>query len=288
MNFIRKIDNNFPILILITVLFFSLGASLAYYLGSEIHSIEIIIGILWALSLLIAAKTFAFIRSINTINSLDSINIYEEDHHKYQIFLLVMIFAGLVFLTALILSKMQQFFLWGLFLLSYAVLFLLPVLFKKNTAIYPVLISIFQGSLVPAISYNLFSSGIHRSLTLMVFPLTLISIAVNIALEFSTFARDEMVDRKTIIRSIGWKRGILLHHFLLLISILFLLLFVGKGLPSKFDLPIILTSPLVLFDIIWLQRIKAGYRPVWPFFNALSLSIICIIVYLFTFTLWIN
>ena len=288
MKFLKIIDRNIHLTILLTLLFFSLGGSLAHYFGEEVRLVEFIAGLFWGVSTLITANGLIIVKNNEFEFFKDKANNKLEEKDRFRFLILVLFFVGLVFLTIMVIGKTQKLFLWMLILLSYALLIIIPTLLNNGKLIMPTLIVIFQGSLVPAIAYNLFASGFHRSLTLMVFPLTMILLAVNISLEFSSYARDEIINRKTIIRMIGWKRGIFLHHFLLILSITLLIMNIGQGLPSKLFIPTLLTCPLIILDIYWLQRIKAGFRPIWPFFNALSISIVCVIVYLFAYTLWIN
>jgi len=288
MKFIKIIDRNIHLTILLTLLFFSLGGSLAHYFGEEVRLVEFIAGLFWGVSTLITANGLIIVKNNEFEFFKDKANNKLEEKDRFRFLILVLFFVGLVFLTIMVIGKTQKLFLWMLILLSYALLIIIPTLLNNGKLIMPTLIVIFQGSLVPAIAYNLFASGFHRSLTLMVFPLTMILLAVNISLEFSSYARDEIINRKTIIRMIGWQRGIFLHHFLLILSITLLIMNIGQGLPSKLFIPTLLTCPLIILDIYWLQRIKAGFRPIWPFFNALSISIVCVIVYLFAYTLWIN
>jgi len=288
MKFLKIIDRNIHLTILLTLLFFSLGGSLAHYFGEEVRLVEFIAGLFWGVSTLITANGLIIVKNNEFEFFKDKANNKLEEKDRFRFLILVLFFVGLVFLTIMVIGKTQKLFLWMLILLSYALLIIIPTLLNNGKLIMPTLIVIFQGSLVPAIAYNLFASGFHRSLTLMVFPLTMILLAVNISLEFSSYARDEIINRKTIIRMIGWQRGIFLHHFLLILSITLLIMNIGQGLPSKLFIPTLLTCPLIILDIYWLQRIKAGFRPIWPFFNALSISIVCVIVYLFAYTLWIN
>src|SRR3990172_2732476 len=288
MKFLKIIDRNIHLTILLTLLFFSLGGSLAHYFGEEVRLVEFIAGLFWGVSTLITANGLIIVKNNEFEFFKDKAENKLEEKDRFRFLILVLFFVGLVFLTIMVIGKTQKLFLWMLILLSYALLIIIPTLLNNGKLIMPTLIVIFQGSLVPAIAYNLFASGFHRSLTLMVFPLTMILLAVNISLEFSSYARDEIINRKTIIRMIGWQRGIFLHHFLLILSITLLIMNIGQGLPSKLFIPTLLTCPLIILDIYWLQRIKAGFRPIWPFFNALSISIVCVIVYLFAYTLWIN
>jgi 1,4-dihydroxy-2-naphthoate octaprenyltransferase len=288
MKQIKRIDRNYLLTILITILFFSLGASLVKYLGKEVHLVDFISGLLWSIFIQFSANGLNNINNNKTDFSGDDIKQRHRSEITFRFLILILFFGGLVFLTIFVAGKTPNIYLWTLILISYILLFLIPSLLNRDNLAMALSTLFFQSSLIPAIAYNIFSSGFHHSLVAMVFPLTMILLAVSISREFSTYANDEILDKKTIIRSIGWRKGIVLHHFLLILSLALLIMKIGNGLPSKLFVPILLACPLIIFDIFWLQRIKSGFKPIWPFFNALSYSMICVIVYLFAYTLWIN
>ena len=287
-KYFQAIDKNILFTAIVSILFFSLGTSLSHYLGTEVNFLDLVIGFFWVISIQLAAKGYLLLITPEGEQAREDIFNNQDDIYRFRLLMLFIFFAGIILLSVLLIGRIQIISLWVLIFLSYVGLFLIPSIKRGINAFMPIIFSIFQASIIPAFAFNLFTLGFHKSLVLMAFPLTLLLVAIIITNQFSTYARDETLNRKTILRTIGWRRGILLNHAFLITSVIFLLLNVGKGLPSNLLLPIALSIPLIILDISWLQRIRAGYNPIWPLFNALTNSIVFILVYLLTYTFWIN
>ncbi|MFC2063666.1 hypothetical protein ACFLXB_01030 [Chloroflexota bacterium] len=287
-KFLKIVDRNLVFTLLISTLFYSLGISLAHYLGIELNNLYLAIGFLWVISIQLTSKGYLLLINPEIDLTRDDFPSGQEGINKFRLFILFLFFAGVIFLAILLQGRTQGIKFWVLILLAYFGLFLFPSIMKGKYAYMPIVFAIFQASIIPGLAFILANSELPRSLLLMVFPLTLLLVAYNIAKNISTYARDVTINRKTILRAIGWRKGIYIHHTLLILSLIFLLLNIGKGLPSNFLLPVGLSVPLMLLAIFWLQRIKAGFNPIWPVFNIINASAICIPVYLFSYSLWIN
>jgi 1,4-dihydroxy-2-naphthoate octaprenyltransferase len=123
-------------------------------------------------------------------------------------------------------------------------------------------------------------------LFLIVFPMTLLALAFYIALNFSTFAYDQNIGRKSFVQIYTWQRAAPVHHVLLISAYLFFIFGFGMGIPISILWIILLTLPLAGFQIFWLNRITQGGRPLWSFFNVLSASVYGLSAYLVALTLW--
>jgi 1,4-dihydroxy-2-naphthoate octaprenyltransferase len=148
------------------------------------------------------------------------------------------------------------------------------------------MLSIFQGCLIPAIGFFILRENFHRMLFLIAFPMTLHALALYLAWNFSTFAHDVTVGRMSLIRLISWQSAMPIHHILLLGAYLFFLLGYGRGLPIELIRIILLSIPLGGVLIFWMQKIKRGSRPIWPFYNVLTASVYGLSAYFMTLTLW--
>jgi hypothetical protein len=52
--------------------------------------------------------------------------------------------------------------------------------------------------------------------------------------------------------------------------------------------PVFLALPFAAIQMIWLQRIASGGRPLWQFLTALASATFGLTVYLLTLTFWIR
>jgi len=149
-------------------------------------------------------------------------------------------------------------------------------------------LAIYQGCLIPAFGFYILASNYHRLLFLIVFPMTFLALAFYIALNFSTFAKDQKIGRKSFVQLLTWQCASPIHHVMIISGYLFFLFGYGLGIPVSIFRVVLLTIPLAGFQIFWLQRIVQGGKPMWDFFNVLSASVYGLSAYLIAFTLWIH
>jgi 1,4-dihydroxy-2-naphthoate polyprenyltransferase len=146
--------------------------------------------------------------------------------------------------------------------------------------------SILVANLVPAFALLLQTGDLHRLLAMSTFPLTILHLAMLLALELPDFATDIKYEKNTLLVRIGWEIGMRMHNFLILGAYLVLGLAVLLGLPPAIALPAFLSLPLGILQIFQMNRIAAGARPNWTTLTLAAVTLFSATAYLLAFSFW--
>jgi len=273
-------------LLLIAGLTWLLGAGVARYLGNQLDAGVFLLGLIWSLLLLMAAFWLQeFFRP-------------DEDplggDPPTRRVLLLAFSTALAVLAAL--GVLMMSFGWlspqagvvmGLALLC-GLGYGLPPLRLSARGFGELTVAILLADLFPMFSFLLQADEVHRLLLAVILPLTLIGLAALVALAFSEYAGDLAAGRQGLLIRIGWRRALPLHHILALSA--FILLAAGPVMGFSLALfwPAMLTLPLAVIEIVWLNRISLGAPPVWNFLNTLAMSFFGMSAYLLALTFWLR
>jgi 1,4-dihydroxy-2-naphthoate octaprenyltransferase len=146
--------------------------------------------------------------------------------------------------------------------------------------------SIVVASLVPAFAFILQSGELHRLVAMSTFPLIALHLAMMLAFELPDYGNDLKFEKLTLMVRIGWERGITFHNILILASYLLVGLAMLFGFPLPVALPALLSLPLGLFQIWYVNRIAAGAKPNWNLLGVLAVLVFGVTAYLLTFSFW--
>jgi len=143
-------------------------------------------------------------------------------------------------------------------------------------------------NLIPALAFLLQVGGFHRLLVMLTFPLTLIYLAMALALALKTYTAQMRQNRRTLLMRLGWQRAMFLHNVLIFTAYLLLVLAAVFGLPWFLTWPGLLTLPLGIFQVWRMTRIASGYPPRWRLLTLTAVSLFGLTAYLITLALWTN
>jgi 1,4-dihydroxy-2-naphthoate octaprenyltransferase len=146
--------------------------------------------------------------------------------------------------------------------------------------------SILVANLVPAFAMLVQTGDLHRLLAMSTFPLTLLHLAMLLALELPDYATDIKFEKNTLLVRIGWEPGMRMHNFLILGAYLILGLAVVLGLPPAIALPAFLSLPLGMLQIFQMNRIAAGAKPNWTTLTLAAVTLYSATAYLLAFSFW--
>jgi 1,4-dihydroxy-2-naphthoate octaprenyltransferase len=146
--------------------------------------------------------------------------------------------------------------------------------------------SIVVASLVPALAFILQYGELHRLVTMSTFPLIALHLAMMLAFELPDYANDLKFEKLTLMVRIGWERGMTFHNILILAAYLLIGLAMLFGFPTPVALPALLSLPLGLFQIWYINRIAAGEKPNWNFLGVLAVLVFGVTTYLLAFSFW--
>ncbi len=143
-------------------------------------------------------------------------------------------------------------------------------------------------NLTPAIALLFQTGDFHRLLVMVTLPITILFIAMTMALSLKDYALDIKFERKTILTRMGWRRGIHFHNFLALAAYLTISLAALLGLPWILTWPFLTTLPLAVFQIWLFISILDGAVPRWGLIHFVAYALVVLNIYLVTYSLWVG
>lgn len=275
-----------PVDLFLSLLAFSIGAGIAKYLGYQINLVSFWMGMLAVLALFAAASLLEEYFRFPLIGEV------EREQERFKLTLLLVSYATLAISTLcfLIIGIKFYYSISTLVLIIVSSLLLLacalpPLRFSKS-GFGELIKAIYLGTVLPILSYQLQAGEVHRLLSYVTFPLTLLALAYLLICNFSSFAFDLKSGYHTLLHRLTWQWAVPIHHILILIA--FLIFAIGPlvDIPWGVIWPVFLVLPFGIIQIIWLQRIAFGARPVWKFIINLSAATFGLTSYLLSLTFW--
>lgn len=280
-----------PLLLALASLSYFLGIGIARYLGLAENLLIFGLGFGWVILLLLAMNLLAvYFRPYNE-PLIEKETIVERNWLRAAAFQIVVVSLGAVALLTVFLFQnglppTAIFFATLILLASFA--YALPPLRFITNGFGELTLAILLAALIPAFGFTLQTDEIHRLLGAVAFPLTALTLAFFLILNFPTFAKDTKYERRTLLVRIGWERAIPLHHFLILSAYLLFAAMPLIGFPWAVIWPVFLVMPFALFQIYWMQQVALGASPNWKFLIALASTVLGLTAYILTITFWIR
>jgi 1,4-dihydroxy-2-naphthoate octaprenyltransferase len=150
------------------------------------------------------------------------------------------------------------------------------------------LLAVQLGFLVPSISFLLQDGAYHRLLNVTIVPLTILSLAMILTLDFPSYSSDLKYARQTLLVRIGWERAVPLHHGLVVAAYVLFASTPLLGYSLSLLWPAFLTIPFALLQIYWLRNIALGAKPIWTLLTANAVAIFGLTAYFLTLTFWLR
>ncbi|MEX2142987.1 MAG: prenyltransferase [Anaerolineales bacterium] len=167
-----------------------------------------------------------------------------------------------------------------------AILYSVPPVRLATSGYGELTTAILLANLVPAFAFALQTGDLHRLLALSTFPITALTLASMLALEFPDYASDLKSLKRTLLVRLGWRNAVLVHHLLIASGYLLFVSSYAAGLPAALAWPPLLTLPLGLLQVWYLGRIAEGLKPHWTALTLNALAITVASVYLLTYAFW--
>jgi 1,4-dihydroxy-2-naphthoate octaprenyltransferase len=301
MKFLRLvIQLSRPIYILSSVLLYLLGIALNHYLSGTINWSAFFLGLIWIIFILLGSQFLT--------EYFDPIGYRDDPPRKHTPFSggsgaigegklsrQAALWAGLTCLTitasmtALLtqhVSNNQAVVLILGFIFIGEFIYAIPPFRLVSSGYGELSMSIIRVGLIPAMAFLLQGHDFHRLLIMVSFPLTLLYLSMQLAMEFPDYASDLKQGKKPILIRIGWQRGMLIHNLLILGGFFILGIAFALGLPLPVAWPVVLVLPVGLFQIWVMNRIADGAKPNWDMLQLAALSTFGLAVYILTFAFW--
>ena len=280
-----------PLLIILATLTYTLGASIARYLGRADSPLIFWLGFSWLILLILAMNLLTvYFRPYNE-PLIEDETIKERNWLRAAAFQISVGALGAVALLTVFLlqnniAPIALFFATFIFLAAIA--YALPPLRLVTSGFGELVLAILLALLIPAFSLSLQMGEIHRLLGAVSFPLTALALAFFLVLNFSTYKEDLKYERGSLLLRIGWERAVSLHHVLVLTAYLLLATMPFLGFPWAIIVPAFLVMPFAIFQIFWMQKIAQGASPNWKFLKTLAYSVIGLTLYILNLTFWMR
>lgn len=278
-----------PLHLFIAALTFSLGASIANYLGRPFRADSFWLGLVGVLLAQISMNL------LSEVFRLDAEPLSENETRRERLMTrnnaLYISIASLTAnaVIAFILFNNQHLsiaaFSFLLLSLTFILAYSLPPF--RNRGFSEFLLASHLAYVIPTLAYLLQADETHRFLALSI-PLTLLTFSYFIAMDFPTFASDSKYNRTTFLTRLGWERVIPLHHIFVLFAYVLFAISPLLGLSLSLIWPAFLTLPFALFQIVQLRNISLGGPANWTLLSATALAVLGLTVYFLTLTFWLR
>ena len=280
-----------PLNLIFAALTYSLGASIADYLGNSFQATSFWLGMI---GVVLAQLPMSILPEIFRLD-LEPLS-ENETRPQRQILRNNLLYISLASLTSLALIFYALFatgqlplsavFFLGLSLAIILVYSIPPFRFI-NRGFGELLLAVHIAYVFPSIAFILQSGGVHRFLAITI-PLIFLTFSYFIVRDFQTFAQDQKFRRVTFLTRLGWERVVPLHHIFVIFAYVFFLSMPAFGLTLSLIWPAFLSLPFALYQIFQLRNISLGLPPNWTLLNATTLAVFGLTTYFLALTFWIR
>jgi len=281
-----------PARILILLLCYGLGLSLANFLGVPLNIKNAILGLLWLITAQYLGKQATHGSAVDTRRELEERNRKSTElrYSEKTIWLFWVFCIGLFSLTLItnfIIEFQNEIFIWLILFSSFLVFYYTGASSKDRFRNHNLRIidGCIHPAIVPAFSYALQSEELHRFLLWLCIPLVLFVIFFFLIDDIVDFERQSKV---VLLKKLGPARYINLSIYLLICGFVFLIISGINKLPWFMIWPTFISFPIYAMECILLLKLLQGSIPKWKTIALFNYSSISFIFYAIYLTLWIH
>ncbi len=279
--------------LLACTLTFALGTGIADYLGHSPSGLQAVIGMLIIWFILGGSQIlFEYFNRVSTgVHPFSPEKIKAETETPAPQLLLTVVVALMTFAVVLGFGLIRNTADISLTIMLLVGILLLSVFFiGQPRLVYSGYGELVQGvvccCLVPAFAFSIQAGEIHALFLPVTFPLVLIYLAVNLALELESYASDIKLERHTLLLRVGWQRAVLLQHILMLAGFLLIGAAPLFGVAWRLVWPATLALVVAILEIWLVNRITLGLPPRWMLLKFTAWLAFLLPVYLLTINFW--
>jgi len=275
-----------------------LGAGLSHYLGARFKPGVFLLGMIWLVLVLegvfflgdyFQAPFQAAVFPLQEVRRMS-----RNDRPLQPDVILLYVALGLLsgaaaLTTVLVLNKLMEPAVYGLMAIHFLLLgaLTLPGLNLSGSGIGEFATSLSLIVFPPALAFLPQYESFHLYLSLSVFPLFPLHLALVLSLRLRSYAADVLNKQRTLLVRIGWKKGIFLHNLLILSGFLLFGSALLFGIPLRIVGPVFVAL-LPAAYLVWYYSGLEGGAPVrWPLLISLAVVVFSLPVYLLLFAAWI-
>lgn len=280
-----------PLHLLLAALTYSLGASIANYLGNPFNATSFWLGLAAILLLQLSIGLLSEVFRLDTEPLLENETRKARQALRNNVLYVSSASIAVVGFISYILFNNDQLPLPVFFFLLLSLLIILtysvPPFRVVNRGLGEFLLAAQLAYVFPSIAFILQAGEAHRFLTLTI-PLTFLAFAYFIVMNFPSFASDRKYNRVTFLTQLGWERVVPLHHLLVLLAYLLFVASPAFGVSLSLIWRVFLTLPFATFQILQLRNISLGAPTNWTLLSVTALTTFGLTTYLLMLTFWLR
>ena len=280
-----------PLHLLLAALTYSLGASIANYLGNPFNANSFWLGFAAILLLQLSISLLSEVFRLDTEPLLENETRKARQALRNNVLYVSIASIAVVGFIAYILFSNDQLPLPVFFFLLLSLLIILtysvPPFRVVNRGLGEFLLAAQLAYVFPSIAFILQAGETHRFLTLTI-PLTFLAFAYFIVMNFPSFAADRKYHRVTFLTQLGWERVVPLHHLLVLLAYILFVASPAFGVSLSLIWRVFLTFPFAIFQILQLRNISLGAPTNWTLLSVTALTTFGLTTYLLMLTFWLR
>jgi 1,4-dihydroxy-2-naphthoate octaprenyltransferase len=144
------------------------------------------------------------------------------------------------------------------------------------------------GSLPAIIAFMLQEGNIHRLVSYFSFPILLLTLTYFLVMEFPDYAIDLKYKHQSLLIRLTWQRAIPIHNIIMISAYIFFVAAPLVGIPLGLSWAPLLTFPIAIYQLVVLRNIELGLKPNWRILRVNALAMVGLATYFLAFTFWIR
>jgi 1,4-dihydroxy-2-naphthoate octaprenyltransferase len=266
------------------LLFYSIGAAVADYLGLRVVPMRLILGLLVVSAALLLAQ---YLRAYFTFLAEHS-NPAADRSTPYRLPRTLALYAAIIcggilaiLLTGMAVQRAAPLASWLMLGIGILVAFAysVPPLHLATSGYGELVVAVGLAGLVPAYGFALQTGEAHRLVWLATAPLIALAFAMLLTLRLRDYAGDLLHERRTLIVRLGWETGMRLHDGAILLAAGLMAAGVAGGLPLRVGIGGAIVLPLAAAQIWQMRRIRSGYPPRWRVLVSVATALLTLTAY---------
>ena len=278
-----------PLHLFLAALTYTLGVSIANYLGNPFNSNSFWLGLavilLSQLSMSLLAEVFRLDVEPLVENETRAARQVLRNNALYISIASLAVIAFIAYL--LFINTQLPFAAFSFLSLSLILILVYALPMFRSRGFGEFLLAVQLAYVFPSFAFILQSGGPHRFLSLTI-ALTFMAFAYFIIMNFPSFAVDRKYNRATFLTQLGWERVVPLHHLLVLLAYLLFFMSPVFGISLSLIWRVFLTLPFAIFQILQLRSIALGSPPNWTLLSVTALATFGLTTYLLMLTFWLR
>ena len=281
-----------PLLLLLAALTYLLGASISAYLGKSFQNLTFLLGlggvVLAQLSMNLLAEAFRPHNEPMIEGETPAQKEALRSNLLYISYTALTACAMIAFLLYINQGLNLPTFIFLLLSLVLVVLYAVPPLRLLDRGFGELALAAHMAYVIPSIGFLLQAKENHRLLIMIAIPLTALTLAYFLILNFTSFPSDQKYQRATLLRRLGWESAVPLHHSLIIFAYVIFICSPIFGYSFLLIWPAFLTLPFAILQMLLLRHISLGGKPNWTLLTTTALAVFGLTAYFLTLTFWLR